>query len=170
MFFIDFDTIFDALNEKCEIFDAMIVSKIIVDSNICFDVAIKISNSCDIDEINESSKINFSLFLHINLSVLIEKDELLMSFFACCSRTCSRNFSLKLKFELQRMQMIFEQLTFDFANATTTKSMRKISIHSHNDVKFMMFCLSYQISKTKSYKFDNNKKSKFDSLYWCSLC
>ena len=72
-----------ALNEKCEIFDTMIVSKIIVDSNICFDVAIKISNSCKIDEINESSKTDFFSFLHTDLNVLIEKNKLLMIFFAC---------------------------------------------------------------------------------------
>ena len=37
----------DTLNEKDEIFDEMIVSKINVNLNICFDVTIKI---CNFDE------------------------------------------------------------------------------------------------------------------------
>ena len=148
----------------------MIDSKIIIDSNICFDVAIKISNFCEIDETDESSKIDFFSSLHIDLNVLIEKNEMLLNFFACCFRTYSRNFSLKLKFESQRMQLIFEQLIFDFANETFAKSTRKILIHSFNDVDFMIVCLSNQISKTEFQKQMNNNISKFDSRYKCCHC
>ena len=168
VFFIDFDTVSDALDERCKIFDEMIVSKIIVDSNICFDVAIEISNSCEIDETDESSKVSFFSFSHSDLSVLIERDELLMSFFACCSRTCSRSFFFELKLKSQRMQIIFEVLIF--ANETFAKSTRKISIHSFSDVDFMIVCLSNQISKTKSQRHDDNRKSKSDFLYWCWHC
>ena len=169
VFFIDSDTVSDALDERCEIFDEVIVSKIIVDSNICFDVAIKISNSCEVDETDESSKTNFFSSSHSDLSVLIERDELLMSFFAtCCSRTCSRSFFFELKLESQRMQIIFEVLIF--ANETSAKSTRKISIHSLSDADFMMLCLSYQISKTKSQKQVSNKISRFDFRYRCWHC
>ena len=169
MFFINSDTISNALNLKCEYFDEMTVSKII-DSNNCFDVAIKISNFCEIDESNEQMTIEFFSNSHIDLIVLIEKNELLTNFFACCSRTCFRNFSLKLKFESQRMQIIFEQWIFDFANATTTKSIRKISIHSFNDVDFMIVCLSNQISKAKFHKQMSNNINKSDFRYKCWHC
>ena len=163
MFFIDSDTVSDALDERYEIFDEVTVSKIIVDSNICFDVAIEISDSCEIEKRDESSKADFSSSSHSDLSVLIERDELLMNFFACCSRTCSRSFSLKLKLESQRMQIIFEVLIF--ANEAFAKSTRKISIHSFSDVDFMIVCLSNQISKAKSQRHDDNRKSRSDFLY-----
>ena len=167
MFFINSDTISNALNMKCEYFDKMIASKII-DSNICFDVAIEISNFYEIDESNEQMTIEFFSISHIDLTVLIEKNELLTNFFACCSRTCFRNFSLKLKFESQRIQMIFAILIF--ANETFAKSTRNVSIHSFNDVDFMIVCLSNQISKTKFQRQANNNVNKFDFRYWCWHC
>ena len=72
-FFIDFDAIFDALNMKCESFDEMIVSKIIADSNIYFDVAAKISNFCEINETNKSMIVDFFIVLYVKLTALIEK-------------------------------------------------------------------------------------------------
>ena len=167
-FFIDFDTIFDALDERCEFFDEVIASKIMTDFDICFDVAVKISDSCEVDETDESLKIDFSSSSHIDLSVLIERDELLMSFFACCSRTCSRSFFLKLKILSHRIQIIFDSLTF--ANATWTNLARKTSIHSFNDAEFNASCLSYQISKTKSQRQVSNNISKSDFRYRCWHC
>lgn len=60
------------------------------------------------------------------------------------------------------MQIIFE---IDFAKMTN--SIRKISIHSHNDVDFITFYLSYQISNAKLQKQMNNKMNKSDFRYKC---
>ena len=168
MFFINSDTVSDALDVKCEFFDEVIVSKIMIDSNFCFDVAIKISNFCEVDEANESMTVDFLIVSHIDLNVSTKRNEFLTDFLACCSRTCSRNFFLKLKFELQRMQTMFAILIF--ANETFAKSTRKISIHSFNDVDFMIVCLSNQISKVKFQRQVNNSKSKFDFRYKCWHC
>ena len=247
LFFIDFDTIFDALDERCELFDEVTVSKIMTDSNFCFDVAIKISNSnlferilrselslsdfrianswCSdsnvrenenietkehwfdsffvdfdttlnasierfelvdeviskviwlrevVNEICETCRTNVSMTIdlfsisHIDLTVSIERDELLTNFFACCSRTCSRSFFLKLKIWSHLMQIIFEVLIL--TNETFAKSTRKILIHSFNDVEFMTSCLSYQISKTKSQRQLSNSISRSDFRYKCWHC
>ena len=162
-FFIDFDTISDALNVKCEFFDELIVSKIITDSNLCFNVAIKISNFCETEETEKAIIADFFIVSDTNLSVSTERNEFLTDFFACCSRTCSRNLFLKLKLESQRMQIIFEFLTF--ANETFAKSTRKISIHSLNDVDLMIVCLSNQISKAESQRQVNNSMSRSDFRY-----
>ena len=63
------------------------------------------------------------------------------------------------------MQIIVE---IDFANKTN--SIRKISIHSLNDVDVMTFCLLYQISNATSSRQINNKMSKFDFRYNCWQC
>ena len=47
------------------------------------------------------SKIDFFSFSHIELSVLIERRELSIDFFRCCSRLCSRSDFLKLKISSQ---------------------------------------------------------------------
>ena len=140
------------------------------DSNLCFDVAIKISNFCETDETKKSIIVDFFIVIDINLNVSTKRNELLTNFFACCSRTCSRSLFLKLKLESQRMQIIFEQLIFDFANETFAKSTRKISIQSLNDINFMIVCLSNQISKTKLQKQMNNSISKSDFRYKCWHC
>ena len=75
IFFIDFDAIFSALNERWEFFDEMIVSKIITDSNFCFDVTIKISNFCEIDEANKLMTADFFIVSRIILCVSIERFE-----------------------------------------------------------------------------------------------
>ena len=70
LFFINFDTISDAINEKCDFFDEIIVSKIIAISKFCFDVAIKICNS---NETNEFMTIDFFSIAHIKLIALFSK-------------------------------------------------------------------------------------------------
>ena len=165
IFLIDSDTVSDAIKKRCDFFDEMTAPKIIADSNFCFDVAIEISDFCDADAENESSIIDFSSFLHINLTVLISRQEFWTCFFAWCSRTCSRNVFLMLKFWSQRMQIIVE---IDFANKTN--STRKISIHSLNDVDVMTSCLLYQISNATSSRQIDNKMSKSDFRYSCWQC
>ena len=148
-FFIDCNALLIVAIEKIEFVDEIIVSKIISNFDTCFrDVAKKTNDFCKTNESNKQMIVDFSTISHVNLIVLIMKFELLIDFFACWLRTWLRNLFLKLKFESQRMQIIFEILIF--ANETFAKSIRKISIHSFNNVDFMIVCLSNQISKTKS--------------------
>ena len=161
-FFIDCNTLLTVAIEKIEFVNEIIVSKIISNFDTCFrDVAKKISDFC---KTNRQMFADFSTTWHADLIVLIMKSKLLIDFFACWLRTWLRNSFLKLKFFSHRMQIIFEQL-INFANETSTKSTRKISIHSFKNVDYMMFCLSYQISKIKFHRHVNNNKNKFDFRY-----
>ena len=98
LFFIDSDTISDAINEKCNFFDKMIIRKIITNSNFCFDVAIEICNS---NETNEFMTIDFFSIVHNNLITLFSKRKFLTYFFECWSLLCLRNDFLKLKISSQ---------------------------------------------------------------------
>ena len=153
-------------SERFKHSDRMIDSKNIAVSNICFCDVVKVCEAC---RVNESTIVDFFIASHIELIATISRDESMTNFLACWLRTWSRNCSLMLKLSSHRMQIIFEILT-NFANEALTKSTCKISIHSLIDVDFMMSCLLNQISKAKSYRHDDNKKSKSDSLYWCWHC
>ena len=168
-FFIDCNTLLIVAIEKIEFVDKLIVSKIISNFDTCFrDVAKKTNDFYKTNESNKQMIVDFSTISYVDLIVLIIKFELLIDFFACWLRTWLRNLFLKLKFESQRMQIIFEILIL--TNETFAKSIRKISIHSFNDIDFMIVCLSNQISKTKFQKQTNNNVNKFDFRYWCWHC
>ena len=72
-FFFDSDTVFDVWIEKWKLSCEMTISKINVDLNICFDVAIEIDDFSD--EI-EQTIVDFFFVSHVNLIVSIEKNEL----------------------------------------------------------------------------------------------
>ena len=78
LFFFDFDTIFDVWIKKYIFFCETIILKINFDSNICFDVAIKISNFCDTNAKNESLIVDFFFVSHVKFAVTIEKNELII--------------------------------------------------------------------------------------------
>ena len=108
LFFIDSDTIIDAINEKCDFFDEMIVSKIIANSNICFCDVANVINVCDSNETNESSKIDFFSFCK---NVCVWKKNV---FVKTISKSCKK-------------------MNFDwFSNQMSTKSQKIIFIHSSN--------------------------------------
>ena len=85
--FVHFDVILNVAIEKLEHFD-----------NIDANVAKKIDDSCDE---NEHAIVDFFFVLHVELTVLIKRNEQMTNFFACCSRLCSRNDFLKLKVSSQ---------------------------------------------------------------------
>ena len=76
----------------------MIIFEINVDSNICFDVAIK---TCNSNETNEFMTIDFFSIVHSNLIALFSRRKFLTCFFECCSLLCLRNDFLKLKISSQ---------------------------------------------------------------------
>ena len=87
LFSFEFDTISDVWIEKCVFFCEMIVLKINVDSNICFDVAIE---TCNSNETNEFITINFFFVAHNDLIVLNVKNV----FVKAISKSCK-----KMKFD-----------------------------------------------------------------------
>ena len=106
-FFIDFDVILCVAIGKFEHFDD-------IDSNIDADVAKKI------DETNKTNEVDFFMNLNVTFSVKTRKfesfdvlDEIddVIDFWIWCSRMCSWNLFLKLKFASQCLHVIFEQLT-----------------------------------------------------------
>ena len=97
-FFFDSDTVPNVWTERWIISCKMIISKINVDSNICFDVAKEICNS---DETNEFMTIDFFFVTHSDLAALTSRREFLTCFFECWSLLCLRNDFLKLKISSQ---------------------------------------------------------------------
>ena len=98
LFFFDSDTFSDVWIEKCVFFCEMIVLKMNVDSNICFDVVIEVCNS---NESSDFMTIDFFFVTHNDSTALISKRKFLTCIFECCSLLCSRNDFLKLKISSQ---------------------------------------------------------------------
>ena len=169
-FFIDCKALLTVAIVRIELVDEIIASTVISDFNMCFrDVAKKASDFCRAGESSRRMTADFSTTVHVDLTVLIMRFELLIDFFAYWLRTWLRSLSLKLKLFSHRMQIIFERLV-SFANETSAKSTRRISIHSFKDVDFMMLCLAYQISNVKFHRHVSNNVNKFDFRYWCWHC
>ena len=123
-FFIDFDAKLNARNWKFERFDETNCKNVSV-SDVKFLDVVKINDSC---EKNEQMSIDFFSNSHNDLSVKFVKDEflsemidfenvdiftnlhvvliILMRFKISCSRMCSKNFILKLKFCLQNLHNV----------------------------------------------------------------
>ena len=93
--FARFDVILNVAIKRCERFDDIDAKQ-----NIDFDVAKKINET---SETNEQINVDFFLILHVNSDAKIRKFKFLTDFRTWCSRICSWNLLLNLKFCLQNL-------------------------------------------------------------------
>ena len=180
VFFIDFDTVSNVNDEKIERFNKMIDLNVVANSNIEFwDFA---NDICVIDD--------FFLISHTKLIALFERWEFLTNFRVSWSRICSYNVSLKLKFCLQILQIIWTTCWFDafFIDFDITFSVfnwkfelldetrrenasenvfARVLLKRFNEMN-SNWILNH--SDARSHKHFDNKFSKSDLRYRCWCC
>ena len=181
--FVNSDLVFNARSERFERFSIVIDLNAVANSNIEFwDFADWANNTCVTND--------FFLILHTKLIALIERWEFLTSFRTSWLRICSYNFSLKLKFCLQILQIIWTTCWFDafFIDFDITSSVFNWRFEffdetRREDVSENVFARALlkrfnemnsnwilNHSDARSHRHFDNRFSKFDLRYRCWHC